>query len=256
MSLHFRTAKSASNWEQDDLELYHITIEPLNPAQFFPSVPNTLGGLDPALAFASFGATYVSDKTYRVLRFLEAATDAKAHETSTDEFAHVILTAIGFDDEHELDVRVRYPNSLWVCGEKRSAEVHVCLRDWSAGIVYIIQENKTTKNSHDPEPQLIAEAIAAFQNNNNIRQGMGLDSLDKITLPCITMVGTRVTFYLVPVTDELNNAVVYGTYPESETKVRKCQCKVDGVDGGMEDPVYRTRALQQYIAFRDLAKSY
>ncbi|KAG2130543.1 hypothetical protein BD769DRAFT_1604559 [Suillus cothurnatus] len=120
-------------------------------------------------------------------------------------------------------------------------------------MVYIIQENKTMRNPHDPEQQLIAEAIAIFQNNNNIRQEKGLDPLDKMTLP---MVGTRVTFYLVPVTDELNNAVVYGTYPESETKVRKCQCKVDGVDGCMEDPVYRTRALQQYIAFKDLVKSY
>jgi hypothetical protein len=81
-------------------------------------------------------------------------------------------------------------------------EVNICLMDSSTEMVYIIQENKTMRNPHDPEQQLIAEAIAAFQNNNNIRQGKGLDPLDKMTLP---MVGTRVTFYLVPVTDELNN---------------------------------------------------
>lgn len=47
---------------------------------------------------------------------------------------------------------------------------------------------------------------------------MGLVLLDEMTLPCITMVGTRLTFYLVPVTKELSNAVVNGA---SETKVRK-----------------------------------
>ncbi|KAG1850146.1 hypothetical protein F4604DRAFT_82699 [Suillus subluteus] len=239
MSRHVRTAKSASSWAQDELNSYRITIEELEPAQFFPSVPDTLGGLDPALATAAIDATNVSDEVYPILRFLQAATNT-TREVDIDEFARVILSAIDFDDKLELAIRVRRNISLLICGEKKSAETNVCLVDWSTEIVHILQENKTTKNPHDPEPQLIAEAITGFQHNNNKRQDMGLVALDKMTLPCITMVGTRVTFYPVPVTKELSNAVVHGTYPESETKVKKSECKVDGVNGGMENPAYRT----------------
>ncbi|KAG2123486.1 hypothetical protein DEU56DRAFT_745352, partial [Suillus clintonianus] len=81
------------------------------------------------------------------------------------------------------------------------------------------------------EPQMIAQAIATYQRNNDCRHDMGLNPLHTMTIPCITMVGTRVTFYLVPVTNELNAAVVAGEYPLSQTRVRKCT--VDHV-GGME----------------------
>ncbi|KAG2053052.1 hypothetical protein BDR06DRAFT_886653 [Suillus hirtellus] len=102
---------------------------------------------------------------------------------------------------------------------------------------------------------MIAEAISAFQHNNHIRQSMGLPALVQMTLPCITMVGTCPAFYLVPVTDVLNNAVLNGTYPLSRTRVRRYKCEVVGVNGGMESSAYRTRALQYYVAFRVLPKS-
>jgi hypothetical protein len=40
-----------------------------------------------------------------------------------------------------------------------------------------------------------------------------------MTIPCITMSGTRPTFYLVPVTQELSTAVIGGVYPATETTV-------------------------------------
>ncbi|KAG0706909.1 hypothetical protein DFH29DRAFT_797497, partial [Suillus ampliporus] len=126
-------------------------------------------------------------------------------------------------------------------------------------ILLILQEDKTIFNSTQPEPQVIAEAIAAYQYNNEKRQIRGLPTLDDMIIPCIIMVGTRPTFYLVPVTQALSVAVVTGQYPEVPTKVMKCVTFLwynHRSSEGMETPEYRRVAFQRFVAFKDLAKEY
>ena len=87
---------------------------------------------------------------------------------------------------------------------------------------------------------------------------MGLPALNIMTVPCITMTGTRPTFYLVPVTQELSDAVITGQWPKVETRVRKCVTVAGhnhGLSEGMETPEYRRVAFQHMIAFKALAKS-
>ena len=88
---------------------------------------------------------------------------------------------------------------------------------------------------------------------------MGLPPLKTMTIPCITMTGTRLTFYLVPVTRELGEAVITGQWPEVETNVLRC-ITVAGCNRwateGMEALEYRRVALQRVIAFRAIAKSH
>lgn len=55
-----------------------------------------------------------------------------------------------------------------VCGEERHAKTDVCIIDDSE-ILLLVQEDKRHIDGSDPEPQLIAEAIAAFYNNNVTR---------------------------------------------------------------------------------------
>ncbi|KAI9512839.1 hypothetical protein F5148DRAFT_973014, partial [Russula earlei] len=101
--------------------------------------------------------------------------------------------------------------------------------------------------------------ISAYQHNNERRAGMGLPILNTMTIPCITMVGTRLAFYLVAVTRELSDAVVTGQWPEVETKVLRC-VTVAGcrrrLNEGMDVPEYRRVAYQRMIAFRVIAKSH
>ncbi|KJA27006.1 hypothetical protein HYPSUDRAFT_35522 [Hypholoma sublateritium FD-334 SS-4] len=123
-----------------------------------------------------------------------------------------------------------------------------------------IQE-KTLSNRTDAESQVIAEAIAAFQFmiNNQKREERDLAGLAAMTIPCITMSGTRPTFYLVPVTPELSTAVIGGVYPATETKVLKCVTVVAHtrrVSVGMEDTEYRKLALKRLLRFRTLAKKH
>jgi len=76
-----------------------------------------------------------------------------------------------------------------------------------------------------------------------------------MTMPCVTMVGVRPTFYLVPVTKALSDAVISSQYPSGRTEVLKCEVASDH-DKDMEEPEYRGVALQYYVAFKSLAKSH
>ena len=75
-------------------------------------------------------------------------------------------------------------------------------------ILLILQDDKMIFDSSNPKLQVVAEAIVAYQYNNNKHDHRGMPTLDKIIFPCITIVGTCPTFYLVPVTWALSNAVI------------------------------------------------
>jgi len=199
----------------------------------------------------------VSDDTYRFLSYLDLATNA-GQETAIDDFARELLRIVGFE-ERGLILRTRHTIPLSICGDiSKVAQTDVCLLDRRSTILLILQEDKTIFNPSDPEPQVVAEAIAAYQYNNQKRQRMDLPALSTMTVPCITMIGTRPTFYLVPVTKELSDAVITGQWPKAATEVVKC-VTVAGhnrrLSEGMETPEYRRVAFQRMIAFKALAKS-
>ncbi|KAJ7118373.1 hypothetical protein C8R44DRAFT_626218, partial [Mycena epipterygia] len=75
-------------------------------------------------------------------------------------------------------------------------------------------------NGDDPEPQVIAEAIAAFQRNNFTHEReLRLHALDRMVLPAIAMYETFPTFYKITVTASLNDAVKTGVFPAVATTV-------------------------------------
>jgi hypothetical protein len=253
-----RSAKSGSDWGRNELLAYHITVNPIPPQEFFrQGVDLSLTGLDPALINSPLNATNVSDDTFRFLGCLDLATNA-SQETAIDDFAREFLRLAGFE-ERGCNLRTRHIIRLSICGDiNKVAQTDVCLLDRRSTILLVLQEDKTVFNPSDPEPQVIAEAIAAYQHNNQRRAGLGLPMLETMTVPCITMTGTRPTFYLVPVTQELSDAVITGQWPDVETKVVKCVTLAGHnrtLSEGMETPEYRKVAFQRMIAFKALAKS-
>ena len=258
-----RSAKLGSDWTRNELQAYRITVTPVQPQEFFGQEANPpLTGLDPALLTSPVNPGKdgnVSDDTYHFLAFLDFATKSR-EESAVDDFARLFLNKVGFE-ERGLMLRLRIKIPLCICGDNNAvAQTDVCLVDRDSTIYLIIQEDKSHVNSSDPEPQVIAEAIAAYQKNNNNRQiKLGLPPLHTMTIPCITMVGTRPIFYLMPVTQELSNAVSTGQWPSVETKVLKC-ITVAGRDHrlteGMEVPEFRRVAFQHMTAFKAIAKSH
>lgn len=92
----------------------------------------------------------------------------EGEESAVNDFAAELLRAIGYETENTV-VRTRKNIRLFMCGESKYAKTDVCLMDVSSEILLLVQEDKTHISPSDPESQLIAEAIAAFQVNNSKR---------------------------------------------------------------------------------------
>ena len=110
---------------------------------------------------------------------------------------------------------------MYICMERRSAITDVCLLNAGNEITLVVQEHKWhIDGTNEPEPQLIAEAIAAFAYNNFIREVVvGRPIHDQQTIYGIIMNATAPAFYKIPVSKELADAVRRGEYPDSRTKV-------------------------------------
>ena len=117
-----------------------------------------------------------------------------------NDLAKSIHEVTGFDQIGTI-LRKRYDIPFTICGDShRATRSDACLVHLNSMILLVIQQDKTTFSSTDPEPQIIAEAIATFQLNNRKRADLDLPQLDMMTIPCITMMGTRPCFYQIPVT--------------------------------------------------------
>ena len=252
-----RSAKSGSDWTANELIAYNITTSSILPGQFFLDPNPSLDHIDAAILNSPPDDTdpAISHPASVYLRYLELAAKA-AQENFLDDFAAETLKLLGFN-ERGITVSTRFIIPLTICGESnRVAKTDVCLIHTPSFVLLVLVEDKILSNRTDPGPQVIADAIAAFQFNNRKREGRGLDPLNVMTIPCITMNGTRPTFYLVPVTTELSNAVITGQYPATQTHVLRCATAARRASIGMEDLEYRRLALKRFLAFKALAKSH
>ncbi len=135
----------------------------------------------------------------------------------------------------------------------------MCLIHRPTFILLVLVVEKILSIGGNAEAQVIADAIAAFQFNNRKRKEHGLDPLDTMIIPAITMTGSRPTFFLVPVTLGLSTAVITGQYPAIQTQVLRCSTALGyarRANAGMEDTKYRQLALKHFLAFKTLAKSH
>ena len=111
----------------------------------------------------------------------------------------------------------------------------------------------------DPGPQIIAEAVEAFYENNRARKAAGLAKLQSKTFAGITMVGTAPTFYKIPVTDEILISLATSQYPPQVTTVEKLVPPVPFperlANDGMKPLVNRRIILQCFEAFRQFLVS-
>jgi hypothetical protein len=249
----FRFAKSGSDWSTNELLAYNITVQRQDVVNFFGHELGSIDHFDSNL-FSSTDPTIAVDfskETYRFLAYLDLASRANAGH----DLAKSVLEVTGFDQIGTI-LRTRYEIPFTICGDShRAARSDVCLVHLNSMILLVVQEDKTAFSSSDPEPQIIAEAIATFQHNNRKRVDLDLPQLDTMTIPCITMVGTRPFFYQIPVTQQLSNCVATGQFSSQPTVVRRCTPPARRrASEGMEVPDYRRIALQYYDAFRGVAK--
>jgi hypothetical protein len=157
--------------------------------------------------------------TKQLLHYLNLAMNPKiGQEAAVDKFAVELLRSLGYDDENRI-VFIRHAIPFPICGDNSVAQTDVCIMDDNE-ILLLLQEDNRLTSMKDPEPQVIAEAIAAFALNNQKRErDLNLAPCNSMMFPCLTMVGTTPVLYKITITAALSKAVQTGTYPETETRV-------------------------------------
>ncbi|KAI6103481.1 hypothetical protein F5141DRAFT_1007661, partial [Pisolithus sp. B1] len=206
----------------NELNAYNITVVYQDAATFLgmPHLPAPT--INPNVITTLECDHASDDETYRVLRTLDLATSIRpAEESAVDDFAVILLRALGYEPRGRT-LRIRTDLPLVICGENRQVKTDVCLIDEHEIIYLLLQEDKRhlSETEGDPEPQLIAEAIAASAlNNRNRILTLGLPTLPSKVLAGITMMGTSPIFYKINVTVKLVDAVAGGAYPATQTVV-------------------------------------
>jgi len=105
---------------------------------------------------------------------------------------------------------------LTICGEKSHAKTDICVVG-ADDILLLVRQDKGHK---DAEPQLIAEATAAFQTDNTRRtRVLGQDTIDAKIMPGITLVGSSPTF-LSP--RNLRKLLHWGAFPSCMPIFLRC----------------------------------
>ncbi|PVU92842.1 hypothetical protein BB561_003589 [Smittium simulii] len=242
-----RSSKSGSQWTQNDLIAFNIRIVEQNSVDFF--------GVD-------IKNINISDYIHRIdnsddqlsadlKNYIKLVSTSPGEESAVVDFAATLLRLLKYTDIEHF-VRVRKRISLFMCGEQTIAETDVCIMSLNQ-ILFLLQVDKTLINNTDPEPQLIAEAIAAFQNNYNINKRYpNSKEYDKYIFPGITMIGTYPTFYKINITNNLNNCIKLGIFPKDETIIYRFNPIIDISTSrlGIQHPDNKLSILKAFKAFR------
>jgi len=203
----------------NELAAYNIRVVYQDSATFF-GIPNLPQSAVHADVFTASDPDDAADyDAYEILKHMDLAMSlAPAEESAVDDFAVLLLRALRYTTRGRV-FRTRKDIPFIICGEKRHTKTDVCIIDHS-DILLLVQEDKRHMEASIPEAQLIAEAIAAFAANNRTRQQtLGEPPLASKVMPGITMMGTAPTFYKIPVTTELVDAIAGGVYPTTPTIV-------------------------------------
>ena len=259
-----RSAKPGSQWSTNELSAYNITVRRQSVVDFFGHELPSIDHLDPNLLSSiqfNIPAPPPTGTCMQTLRFLKLLIwiSGAPHMPDSDsiitDFTCSVLRVTGFELRVDGVVLIRRGLSLAICGDinrKSTPDLSLITYHVTPLILLLVQRDKPGFGSNGPEAPLIASAIAAFQNNNRNRAKMGLPALDAMTIPCITMVGTRPCFYKVPVTQHLSDCVVTGQFPLQQTVVT-C-CAPPSAPEGMRSVDYRHTALRYYAAFCGVAE--
>ncbi|KAK0200435.1 hypothetical protein DFS33DRAFT_1277871 [Desarmillaria ectypa] len=230
-----RSAKSGSYWTTNELEAYNIVIKEQNEnTSFGGPLPAYHGPAD--FLQHEYVAGRLDTTSSSLLKRLDLAVDVmEGEESAVDDFVAELLRVLGYERQDTVYVY---------------AKTDICLLDAESLVLLLVQEDKTHINPMDPEPELIAEAIAAFQENNKQRARLFLDPLPVQILPGITVVGTCPTFYKITVTSELDHCIRHGQYPVTQTAVYRHTPRVPRRRSEGMRPLPSRELIRCYEAFK------
>ncbi|KAH9050758.1 hypothetical protein EDB84DRAFT_1259073 [Lactarius hengduanensis] len=216
-----RNAKSARDWTRNELAAYNIAVEYQDATTFFGThdLPQP-ATVNPAVLTDTGPDDAADDSVYELLRTMDLAmSPAPAEESAVDDFVVLLLRALRYNTRGRV-LRTRKDIPLVICGENRYAKTDVCIIDQNEILLLVQEDKRRFMDNSDPEPQLIAVAIAAFAANNQTRrQTLNLTPFDSKMMAGITVRGTAPIFYKIKVTAALVTSIGGGAYPQEATTV-------------------------------------
>ena len=257
---------AGSNWSNTELDFFRIKIVPEYDFNsfFLEDPPEVLSGnasvivdLDLSRAdiletidWSSIGSKPITRFTKHVLAVTKTH---KNEESAVDDLAKAIFELLDYDD-NDLNIRTREELKLEMCNKDTFAKPDLCIETSTLTIKLLVQEDKSYQVATrvNPEAQVVAEAIAAFQENNRINEKLDINSRDNQLIPCITMLGTCPTFYLFNVTKALSNAVKEGKRPQNVTEIKRYKIKMHTLATGdaLLISKYKREIMQCYTALK------
>lgn len=218
-----RSAKSGSDWTLNELEAYHIDVQLENMETFFGIDQLPPPTISQAVLIHEFPpAAVLPNKQDRLFFGLlqDAMTTAPGEESAVDDFAAHLLSMLDYDSPGR-HIRQHKDIPFFICGTASHTKTDVCVVDETRNTILLVQEDNGYLETVDPEAQLIAVAIATFQEHNRRLREAGMPTLPKRVIPGISMVGTAPVFYKVEVTADLIHAIQLGQYPAQVTTVHR-----------------------------------
>ncbi|KAF9068315.1 hypothetical protein BDP27DRAFT_1528997 [Rhodocollybia butyracea] len=218
MAQLIRAAKSAMHWSAHKLLAFNIVIQDVDRVTSFgtPRLP-------PATTVSRVVLDNVIDPplpppvvTYNerlFFTYLYCANDPQGDGDVPDFTSH-LFRMLRLDHKEKAITRRRMM-TFQMCGSHVVAEADCLLVVKSAKVISC--NCRIPPSTAEPVPQVIAQAIAAFVENNRRHQHPSLQQ----TIPAITMVGPRPIFYKVPVTQDLVSSLMTAQYPSKPTIVQR-----------------------------------
>lgn len=202
----YRTYLSEREWSEAQLKDYNIEINNVNANTFFnQSIEDvTLDEVPESILKCITSKDIIDDEDpgYDFLRFHDILMSGGL-ENTVNNFTKELLRILKFRGSRRIITTCQHI-PLTMCGTYTIVETDVCVQ-----------------NNDNPEPQLVAKAIATFQYNNKIRRRhLRKEELTSYIFPCITMVGSYARFYKIPITQELNLSVIDGYKPILKTEIQ------------------------------------
>jgi hypothetical protein len=240
-----KSTKLGLDWSTAELKAFNIRVVKQEAADFFGVDQLPALNVPPGILLP-FNPKAVDDATYTFYGFLMRALN-QATEYSVDNFAVALFRLMGYES-CGCSVQFQVPLPLTVANVKRVVKTDICVVDRD-GIYRVIQKAK--RDDFFPLEELVANAIAAFDFNNDRLMSLHRKPLTNGIIPAIMLINTGPYFYKINVSEDLVNCVRNGIRPEFVTEVLHFVPDLPcGNTLGMYHLPNRLLSLQCYEAFK------
>jgi hypothetical protein len=176
-----RSAKPGRDWTKYDLEAYNIRIQLEDQATFFGDPDLPLPVIDKEILTTLEAEDMLSDRNAELIYLLELAVQpVPAEKSAVDDFTVALLGQLSYMKRSRV-IHTQMAIPYYICEEGRNSTIDMCLLKCLQqydmpyyNILLLVQEDKhfQLEDLQDPEPQLIASAIAAFKINFDLDKAL------------------------------------------------------------------------------------